>query len=93
MVKVLGPLPEQWKGHYIGDKYENSWYDQSTTSNLRSALERLIQEERPETSLTERNHVLSVMSRAFCYCPEDRLTATQLLQDVSFKALMEIYCP
>jgi serine/threonine protein kinase len=93
MVKVLGPLPEQWKGNYIGSKYNNSWYDQSTTSDFRSAIERLIQRERPETSPTERNHVLSVMSKVFCYRPEDRLTAQQLLRDDSFKALMEIYCP
>ncbi|KAN0085593.1 Protein kinase-like domain containing protein [Elaphomyces granulatus] len=91
MVKVLGPLPEQWKGNYIGYEYNNSWYDQSTTSDFRSAIERLIQRERPETSPTERNHVLSVMSKVFCYRPEDRLTAQQLLRDDSFKALMEIY--
>jgi len=93
MVEVLGPMPEQWKGHYVCGECNNSWYDQSITSDPRSALERLIQKERPETSPTERNHVLSLMSRVFCYCPEDRLTATQLLQDASFKALMEIYCP
>jgi serine/threonine protein kinase len=93
MVKISGPLPEQWKGNYIGKKYDNSWYDQSTTSDFRSGIESLIQQERPETSPTERNHVLSVMSKVFCYRPEDRLTAQQLLRDDSFKALMEIYCP
>jgi serine/threonine protein kinase len=93
MVKVLGPLPEQWKGNYFGDNCDNSWYDQSKTSDFRSAIEGLIQRQRPETSPTERDHVLSVMSKVFCYRPEGRLTATQLLQDASFKALMEIYCP
>jgi hypothetical protein len=93
MVKILGPMPEQWKGDYLGGEYDNSWYDQSTTSDLRSTIERLIQRERPEASPTERIHVLSVMSKVFCYRPEDRLTAPQLLRDASFKALMEIYCP
>ena len=60
MVEILGPLPEQWKGNYIGDEYNNWWYDQSTSSDLKSAIERLIQRERPETSPTERNHVLNI---------------------------------
>jgi len=91
MVRTLGPLPKHWKGYY--NDCDNSWYDQSRTSDFRSAVEGLIQRQRPETSPTERNHVLSVMSKVFCYRPEGRLTAPQLLQDASFKALMEIYCP
>jgi serine/threonine protein kinase len=91
MVRTLGPLP--WKDHYIGRYYDPSWYDQTRTPDPRSTLERLIKEAQPEASQTERNYVLSIMSKGLCYLPEDRPTATQLLQDASFKALMEIYCP
>jgi hypothetical protein len=33
-----------------------------------------------------------MMSKVFCYSPDRRPTATQLLQDPSFQAVMEIYC-
>ena len=46
---------------------------------------------RPDTSQAERELVLSVMHKAFCYLPERRITAEQLLQDPSFRAIIEIY--
>lgn len=39
----------------------------------------------------ERDLALSVMLKGFCYLPERRITAGQLLQDPSFKALMEMH--
>jgi serine/threonine protein kinase len=96
MVRILGPFPEEWKGHYEidGGVFKDSWYSQgrlADPSSAESALKICLKEEQPDTSPTERDHVLSVMSKGFCYLPEGRLTATQLLQDPSFKALMEIY--
>jgi len=92
MVRILGPLPEQWKDHCtIHGGLCDNLYDQDGTADPSSALELCIKRYRPDASPTERNHVISVMSRGFCYHPEGRLTATQLLQDLSFKALMEIY--
>jgi serine/threonine protein kinase len=93
MVNTLGPLPEQWKGHYkaIG-RCDDSWYDQNRKPKLFRTLEAQIRKLRPDVDPTERNHVLSVMSKGFSYLPEDRPSATQLLQDASFKAVMEIYC-
>jgi hypothetical protein len=31
------------------------------------------------------------MRKGFCYLPENRMTATQLLEDPSFRAILEIY--
>jgi hypothetical protein len=90
MVEVLGPLPEHWKGDYKGaGTSDDSWYDQSRkpTQTLKSIFDRL----RPEASQTERDHVLSIMSKGFCYLPESRLSAAELQQDLSFQAIMEIF--
>jgi serine/threonine protein kinase len=93
VVNVLGPLPKQWKGRYNGGgTSDDSWYDQSRKLRPFLSLEAFFDYARPETSPTERNLVLSIMSQGFHYLPERRITATQLLQDSSFKALMDIYC-
>jgi serine/threonine protein kinase len=93
LVKVIGPLPEQWKGHYKASGLcDNSWYDQNRMPDPARSLEARIRRLRPDVSPTERNHVLSIMSNGFSYLPEDRLSAKQLLQDASFKAVMDIYC-
>ena len=91
MVRTLGPLPKQWKGHYnsLGTSAK-WWYDQRRRPDR--TIESFIKRERPEVSEVELNHIVSIMSKVFCYSPEDRPTATQLLQDPSFQAVMEIYC-
>jgi hypothetical protein len=58
----------------------------------RQSLESIVKQERPEVSSVERDHLVKFMSKGFCYSPDDRLSATQLLQDPSFQAVMEIYC-
>ncbi|KAF2669856.1 kinase domain-containing protein [Microthyrium microscopicum] len=93
MVKILGPLPQQRMGHYehppSGDV---SWYCQSRVPDLRlEALDAKIQRLRPEVSEIERSHFLSVIAKGFCYLPENRITAGELLDDESFRALMEHY--
>jgi serine/threonine protein kinase len=99
MVKVLGPLPKQWKGCYNNTcvttfgTCDNSWYDQHRKPNRESTFESIIKEDRPEVSSVERDHLLKIMSKVFCYSPDDRPSATQLLQDPSFQAVMEIHCP
>jgi serine/threonine protein kinase len=93
MVEILGPLPKQWEGRFNPyGKYDNSWYDHRRKPNCEVTLESIIKEYRPEVSSVERNHVLNIMSKGFCYSPDDRPTATQLLHDPSFQAVMEIYC-
>jgi serine/threonine protein kinase len=92
MVLVLGALPEQWKGNYKAfGPCDDSWYDQRRTPHPKKSLETKIREEQPDVSPAERDHVLSIMSKGFSYLPEDRPSATQLLQDPSFKAVMEKY--
>ena len=92
MVNVLGALPKQWKGRYNGaGTSDDSWYDQSRKPHPTMALKAMIERARPDTSQTERNHVLSVMSKGFIHLPESRVSAAQLLQDASFKAVMKIY--
>ena len=93
MVRTLGPLPMHWKGYYNAyGTWDNSWYDQHKMCDPKVALESFIKEQRPEVSSVERNHVLKIMCQVFRYSPDGRPTATQLLQDPSFKAIMEIYC-
>jgi hypothetical protein len=61
MVRVLGPLPEKWKGHYNADNTcDNLWYDQRRMPDPRATFEAIIKEHRPEVGPIERNHVLSV---------------------------------
>ena len=81
MVNVLGPLPERWKGYYkhVFYLYEDSWYDQSTKPDPTMSLKAMTKRARPEASENEQNNVLSVMSKGFCYLPESRMSAEQLL--------------
>ena len=87
----LGPVPEQWKGLYIFSNGCDAWYDQSQIPDPKQSLASIIAYYRPDAHPVEQQHVLSIMSRVFTYCPEERLTATQLLHDPSFRALMDHY--
>lgn len=89
MVNILGPLPLRWKGHYrnVFGTYDDSWYDQSRKPDPTMSLKAMIKRARPEASEIEQNNLLSVMSKGFCYFPEYRMSAEQLLQDTSFKAI------
>jgi hypothetical protein len=91
IVRCLGPLPEQWKGLYTHPGGLDSWYDQRITADPKHDLASTIARFRPEADPIEREHVHSIMYRVFTYCPEKRLTATQLLRDSSFRAIMDKY--
>ncbi|PTU21167.1 hypothetical protein P175DRAFT_0516734 [Aspergillus ochraceoroseus IBT 24754] len=91
IVRCLGPLPKPWKGRYTHPGGLDSWYDQSKTPDPNHDLASTIAYFRPEVDEIEREQVRSIMSRVFTYCPEERLTATQLLQDSSFRAIMNKY--
>ncbi|KAJ5434749.1 kinase domain-containing protein [Penicillium cf. griseofulvum] len=88
-VRCLGPLPEEWKGLSMDGL--DSWYDQSTTPDPNHDLASTIAYFHPDGDPIERKHVASIMCKVFQYCPEKRPTATQLLQDPSFRAIMEKY--
>ena len=90
MVKVLGPLPQNWYSRYHQHgRNDSSWYYQRRKPEL--TLETMIKRFRPEVSSAERAHVLSFMTKGFCYHPQYRITAAQLLCNASFQAVMKIY--
>lgn len=91
LVTCLGPLPKEWNGRCTHPGCLDSWYDQSKKPNPKHSLASVIAYFRPETDEIERKHVLSIMHRVFTYNPEERPTATQLLQDSSFRAIMGKY--
>ena len=86
---TLRPLPAHWKGLV---KAEEHLYDQDRKADTEGTFNRYIDKFVPNASPAEKAHVISIVLKVLRYCPEDRLTATQLLQDPSFKALMEMYC-
>jgi serine/threonine protein kinase len=92
MVRTLGSLPKKWRSCYNSwGTYCKWWYDQCRKPYPIRSLESIIKKERPEVGEVERNHILSIMKQVFNYSPDLRPTATQLLQDPSFQAVMEIY--
>lgn len=92
IVRKLGPLPEDRKDLFAQDQEAlDSWYDQSRKPDLKHSLQAKIAQYRPDADPIEREHVHSVMSRVFTYRPEERLTATELLKDPSFRAIMDKY--
>lgn len=90
IVKLLGPLPQAWYGHYHHPNgTDDSWYEPWRLPE--STLEAMIAHARPDASSTERAHVLSFMLKGFCYEPRNRMTAAQLLDNTSFQAVMGVY--
>lgn len=92
IVDTFGPLPESWEGSYVvGGSCQASWYDPQRRPRPELALDMMLSMHRPDISKMEEQHVLRILQRGFSYIPERRFTASQLLRDPSFKALMEIY--
>lgn len=91
IVECLGPLPEQWKGLYTYSGGMDSWYDQSRSPNPKCDLASRIAKFQPDVDPIERQHVQSIMSKVFTYDPEKRPSATELLRDPSFRAIMDRY--
>ena len=92
MVNTLGPLPVSWRGHYTAvGSCDDSWYDRDRRPKPEMALTARITKLRPEIGPKELELVISILHWGLSYRPEHRPTAAQLLDDVSFKALMEIY--
>lgn len=92
MVETLGPPLEQWKGSYDdAEEGRDTWYDPDTKLKPEGTLAANIERMRPERNPVEKQHVLSILTRGFSYCPEERPTATQLLRDGSVRATMDKY--
>jgi hypothetical protein len=78
-VNALGPMPEHWKGYYTRPGRTTTSRDEWYEPFQRVGMD-------PELQLA-----LEVLRKVFRYEPEHRLTATQLLEDPSFNALLAIY--
>ncbi|KAM0080438.1 hypothetical protein ACKRZS_007415 [Fusarium odoratissimum] len=92
VVHALGPLPATWKGTYKAGGVSNDWwYDQAYELDPTASLEAKVARLRPDINAEEKALVLSVLRKSLSYQPQDRLSASQLLEDASFKALMDIY--
>lgn len=94
MLNTLGPLPEYWKGDYLCPRATiDSWYDQGRKPVPRSTLAAKIKRARLEASQSEMENVLSFISKVFRYLPESRISTAELLENASFKAVMQICRP
>ena len=92
MVNTLGPLPLSWNGSYhASGLYDATWYDQDRHPDPKMALRMNIRSLRPDISTRELELVLSILSRGLSYLPEHRPTATQFLEDRSWKELIGLY--
>jgi hypothetical protein len=88
--KSFGPLPQDWYEKYHNPtEADTSWYDPRKEPEY--TLETMIAQTRPNVNAIERAHVLSFMLKGFSYDPRERITATQLLFNHSFQAVMETY--
>lgn len=87
----LGPLPEQWKGLFAWPGSHESWYDQHQKPDPEHNLESRITYCQLDADPVEQQLVHAIMSKVFVYNPDERITATQLLRDPSFRALMDRY--
>ncbi|KAK0111552.1 hypothetical protein ONS95_001903 [Cadophora gregata] len=91
-VEQLGAMPGQWKGKFwFPGEVDDAWYERTTTPDVERDLAARIARMRPDTNQAERDLVLSIMLKVFCYLPERRITARELLQDPSFGSLLNIY--
>lgn len=91
IVNCLGPLPEDWKGLYKPRDAFDFWYNQHTTPDPEFDIAVRLEKFCPDLDAVEKELLRSIMLKVFVYRPEERLTATQLLQDPSFRDLMERY--
>lgn len=92
MVEYIGQFPLEWKGRYIGDPVgeRDDWYGTSQHCPDRS-FRTFIDQHRPDISELEKGLVLSIISQVFRVGPEARVTASELLEDEDFKALMNLH--
>lgn len=97
MVKRLGPLPAEWAGTLEWadelNELENmdSWYDQQWKPDEDDTLEAFAESVHPDLDEDERALALGVLRKVLVHRPEQRLTASGLLEDADFKSLMSIY--
>lgn len=90
---ALGPMPKHWEGRYNVARgiTKDEWYDQSKAAKPENILAVTIARKRPDINEVELDLALKVFSKVFCYEPQSRFTAGQLLEDQDFNSLLAIY--
>lgn len=92
IVEHTGVLPLEWKDRYNApdkDTVVASWYGHSSQS--KDMLSGFLDKHRPDISAKEKALALSVIQRVFRPRPEERIGASDLLNNKDFKALMRLY--
>lgn len=92
IMEYIGQFPLEWKGRYIGDPVgeRDDWYGTSQHSPDK-LLRTFLDQHRPDISEIEKGLVLSIISQVFRVEPEARITASELLENEDFKALMNLH--
>lgn len=92
LVNRLGPLPPTWKGTYFDAEWSrDEWYDPQYRGMEERALRRTLCRKRKDADDHEIDLVMRVLQRGLAYNPDDRPTASQLLQDDHFNQLLALY--
>ncbi|KAL4958664.1 uncharacterized protein BDV14DRAFT_186266 [Aspergillus stella-maris] len=91
IVQTLGPLSEERKGFYTHPGGDDTLYDQSQKPNPGFTFEAQIARLIPHSDPVEQGLVLDIMKKVFTYYPEKRPSASELLKDPFFRAIMERY--
>ena len=83
-------MPPEWKARFEVGEYKDKWYDQKQVIiDDRWTLGGTLQAGGVDVGPRELGLLVDVLSKLFCYIPKDRITAAQLLEDPSFKAMKE----
>ncbi|KAI1423508.1 kinase domain-containing protein [Xylaria sp. FL1777] len=97
VVGALGPFPEEWEGNCTLINSHDWWYDQTGQfphtdhGSPYTTLEEKLAYRRPDATPEELEIASKVIRKGLRYKPEERITAAQLLEDPSFKALLAYY--
>lgn len=91
LCNLFGQMPREWKGLSVGLPWEDSLYEGGDESPPNDPLGARIARRRPDVDQDERDLAERIMRKVFVYSPEKRPSATQLLEDNDFKALMRKY--
>lgn len=88
-------LPLEWKGRYNAssttESVKASWYGDSSQHGSKDRVSEFLDKHRPDIGAEEKALVLSVIRQVFRLKPEDRILASDLLEDEDFKGLMRLY--
>lgn len=93
VVRHVGGLPLGWQGRYElydKDEVQASWYGQGSQGRDATAFSDFLDLHRPDISAEEKAHIVSVMRKIFRPRPHDRPTASELLEDGDFNAIMSM---